>query len=139
MAQRYQANIESLENLQYVANVVDGFNQDRFLAALMGKKFISKAELKQMRFDLAEINIKLERQYENLSEFGSTFNDKFVTNNNNYFSSAYTLLRKVRSGMSRLKTIYRRFAPQNEADMHKVNPEVTTLDLFDRSAMANAE
>ena len=59
MAQRYQANIESLENLQYVANVVDGFNQDRFLAALMGKKFISKAELKQMRFDLAEINIKL--------------------------------------------------------------------------------
>ena len=139
MAQRYQANIESLENLQYVANVVDGFNQDRFLAALMGKKFISKAELKQMRFDLAEINIKLERQYENLAEFGSTFNDKFVTNNNNYFSSAYTLLRKVRSGMSRLKTIYRRFAPQNEADMHKVNPEVTTLDLFDRSAMANAE
>lgn len=139
MTQRYQANIDSLENLQYVANVVDGFNQDRFLAALMGKKYISKMELKQMRFDLEEINIKLERQYENLSAFGSTFNDKFVTRNNNYFSSAYTLLSKVRSGMSRLKTIYRRFAPQNEADMRKVNPEVTTLDLYDRSAMANAE
>lgn len=138
MTQRYQANIDSLENLQYVASVVDGFNQDRFLAALMGKKFISKAELKQMCLDIAEINIKLERQFENLSEFGRTFNDKFVTRNNSYFSSALTLLSKVRSGMSRLKTIYKRFAPQNEADMHKVNREVTTLDLYDRSAMANA-
>ena len=34
----YLSQIETLDNLQYVAGLVDGFNQDRFLAALMGNR-----------------------------------------------------------------------------------------------------
>ena len=49
----YNSDIETLENLQYVADVVSGFNQDRFLAALMGKKHIAKEQLIRMRLQLS--------------------------------------------------------------------------------------
>ena len=33
----YWSQIETLENLQYVAGLVDGFNQDRFWGCVNGK------------------------------------------------------------------------------------------------------
>lgn len=98
----YWSQIETLENLQYVAGLVDGFNQDRFLAALMGKRSVGKDKIVHMRNELVEITNKLEEEYLVLDEFGKTFNDKFATRNNACFSSAMTLLRKMRSGMSKM-------------------------------------
>ena len=92
----YWSQIETLENLQYVAGLVDGFNQDRFLAALMGKRSVGKDKIVHMRNELVEITNKLEEEYLVLDEFGKTFNDKFATRNNACFSSAMTLLRKMR-------------------------------------------
>lgn len=97
----YWSQIETLENLQYVAGLVDGFNQDRFLAALMGKRSVGKDKIVHMRNELVEITNKLEEEYLVLEDFGKTFNDKFATRNNACFSSAMTLLRKMRSGMSK--------------------------------------
>ena len=48
----YWSQIETLENLQYVAGLVDGFNQDRFLAALMGKRSVGKDKIVHMRNEL---------------------------------------------------------------------------------------
>ena len=112
----YWSQIETLENLQYVAGLVDGFNQDRFWAALMGKRSVGKDKIVHMRNELVEITNKLEEEYLVLDEFGKTFNDKFATRNNACFSSAMTLLRKMRSGMSKMIQIFRQFAPQNKAD-----------------------
>lgn len=135
----YNSDIETLENLQYVADVVSGFNQDRFLAALMGKKHIAKEQLIRMRLQLSEVNDRLEAEYNVLFEFGKTFNDRFTTYNNACFSSAMELLKKVRSGMSSMVNIYRKFAPQNIVAMRAANPNVTDLDLYARSAMAGAD
>ena len=55
----YWSQIETLENLQYVAGLVDGFNQDRFLAALMGKRSVGKDKIVHMRNELVEITNQL--------------------------------------------------------------------------------
>ena len=73
----YWSQIETLENLQYVAGLVDGFNQDRFLAAIMGKP-LGKGKIVHMRNELNEITDKLEEEYLVLEEFGKTFNEKFA-------------------------------------------------------------
>ena len=86
----YWSQIETLENLQYVAGLVDGFNQDRFLAALMGRP-MGKEKLVRLRNELTEVTNKLEEEYLVLEDFGKTFNDKFAPRNNKCFSSAMTL------------------------------------------------
>jgi hypothetical protein len=131
----YWSQIETLENLQYVAGLVDGFNQDRFLAALMGKRSVGKDKIVHMRNELVEITNKLEEEYLVLDEFGKTFNDKFATRNNACFSSAMTLLRKMRSGMSKMIQIFRQFAPQNKAARRAAHAEQQTLDLYSHSTI----
>lgn len=135
----YNSHIVSFENLQYVLEVVNGFSQGRYLAALMGKKNIDREQLMRMGLKFDEITNKLATEYINLSEFGKTFNDKFTTYDNDCFSSAKALITKMRSGMSFTTQIYRQFAPQNKAAMKAANPNVTELDLYSRSAMAGAE
>ena len=111
----YLSQIETPDNLQYVAGLVDGFNQDRFGAALMGKRNIRTDKIVRMEIELVEITNRLEEEYIVLEEFGKVFNDQFATRNNQCFSSAMILLRKIRSGMSKMIQIYRGFAPKNEA------------------------
>lgn len=135
----YSSQIESLENLQYVAGVVDGFNQDRFLAALMGKRNISSDKIVHMRNELVEITNRLEEEYLILEEFGKTFNDKFATRNNACFSSAMTLLRKVRSGMSMMVKTFNQFAQKNEAARRQAHAQEQSLDLYSHSPMGGQE
>ena len=134
----YWSQIETLENLQYVAGLVDGFNQDRFLAAIMGKP-LGKGKIVHMRNELNEITDKLEEEYLVLEEFGKTFNEKFATRNNQYFSSAMTLLRKMHSGTSKMVEIYRQFAPQNKAARRAAHAENQTMDLFSHSTMGGQD
>ena len=135
----YWSQIETLENLQYVAGLVDGFDQNRFLAALMGKRSVGKDKIVHMRNELVEITNKLEEEYLVLDEFGKTFNDKFATRNNKCFSSAMTLLRKMRSGMSKMIQIFRQFAPQNKAARRAAHAEQQTMDLYSHSTIGGQE
>ena len=134
----YWSQIETLENLQYVAGLVDGFDQNRFLAAIMGKP-LGKGKIVHMRNELNEITDKLEEEYLVLEEFGKTFNEKFATRNNQYFSSAMTLLRKMHSGTSKMVEIYRQFAPQNKAARRAAHAENQTMDLFSHSTMGGQD
>ena len=135
----YLSQIETLDNLQYVAGLVDGFNQDRFLAALMGKRNISTDKIVRMKNELVEITNRLEEEYIALEEFGKVFNDQFATRNNKCFSSAMTLLRKIRSGMSKMIEIYRGFAPKNAAARRAAHAQEQTLDLYSHSQMGGQE
>lgn len=135
----YLSQIETLDNLQYVAGLVDGFNQDRFLAALMGKRNIRTDKIVRMKIELVEITNRLEEEYIALEEFGKVFNEQFATRNNQCFSSAMTLLRKIRSGMSKMIQIYRGFAPKNEAARRAAHAQEMTLDLYSHSHMGGQE
>lgn len=134
----YQSQIDTLEHLQYVASTVSGFNQDRFLAALMGKKNITNEQLERMRLQISNVSNRLEEEYVILEEFGKTFNQRFTTHHNNCFSSAMTLLKKIRAGLTTMVRVYRDFAPNNYAAMQSANKNVKHLDLYSRSAMAGS-
>ena len=134
----YQSQIVSHEHLQYVASVVGGFNQDRFLAALMGKKNVSNEQMVHMRVQISNISNRLEEEYLTLEEFGKTFNQRFTTHHNNCFSSAMVLLKKIRAGLSTMVKVYRSFAPSNYAAMQSANRNVKHLDLYSRSAMGGS-
>ena len=134
----YWSQIETLDNLQRVAGLVDGFNQDRFLAALMGRP-MGKEKLVRLRNELTEVTNKLEEEYLVLEDFGKTFNDKFATRNNKCFSSAMTLLRKMRSGTSKMVEIYRQFAPENKAARRAAHAQNQTLDLYSHSTMGGQD
>ena len=132
----YQSQIESLEHLQYVANIVGGFNQERYLAALMGRKNLTNEQLTRMRLELSDISNRMENEYINLTEFGKTFNEQFTTHFNECFSSAMTLLGKVRTGFGKLVQFYKQFAP-NDKDTRRLAVHCNTkLDLYSRSPMA---
>ena len=135
----YSSQIETLENLQYVAGLIDGFNQDRFLAALMGKRNITTDKIIRMRNELNDITNRLEEEYLILEEFGKTFNDMFATRNNKCFSSAMTLLRRMRGGLSKLTHIFRQFAPTHEAARRQAHAQDQSLNLYSHSQMGGQE
>lgn len=135
----YLSQIETLDNLQYVAGLVDGFNQDRFLAALTGKRNISTDKVVRMKNELVEITNRLEEEYIALEEFGKVFNDQFATRNNKCFSSAMMLLKKVRSGMSLMIKTYRQFAEKNEAARRAAHAQGQPLDLYSHSQLGGQE
>lgn len=92
------------------------FNTERFLYALQYKNWDEKT-LELMGNEVATYRIKLEAEYRRLVEFSKVFNKEFVTMNNKCFSSALTILNKLRSGISETKKIFTKFCPR----AHKEN------------------
>lgn len=144
----YQSHIDSLDNLQYVVRLVDGFDQNRYLAALAGKRHISNEQLERMRLHLDSARIKLDEEMIGLTRFGETFNALFTTSNNTCFSSAMSLLNRIRSGMSALVEFFLRFAPQTAAQRRanamaasaaSADNAASEPSLYEHSAMAGAD
>ncbi len=92
------------------------FNTERFLYALQYKNWNEKT-LELMGNEVATYRMKLEVEYGRLVEFSKVFNKEFVTMNNKCFSSALTMLNKLRSGISETKRIFTKFCPR----AHKEN------------------
>lgn len=92
------------------------FNKERFLYALQYKNWDEK-NLELMGNEVATYRMKLEAEYGRLVEFSKVFNKEFVTMNNKCFSSALTILNKLRSGISETKKIFTKFCPR----AHKEN------------------
>ena len=92
------------------------FNTERFLYALQYKNWDEKT-LELMGNEVATYRMKLEAEYGRLVEFSKVFNKEFVTMNNKCFSSALTILNKLRSGISETKKIFTKFCPR----AHKEN------------------
>ena len=63
-----------------------------------------------MRWQLTEENLKTNNN--RLVEFAEVFNKEFATMNNKCFSSALTMLRKLRSGISETKKLFMKFCPR---------------------------
>lgn len=138
MAQLYQTNIDTFEQLQYVANAVENFNFDKFIYVLVHKN-VPISEVSEMRAKMLDVNAKLLDELGKLQSYSSTFNNEFVTEHNEYFSSAYHLLRKVKSGTAQVKKMFRQFTPNNAAAIRMVNTNNVKPDIYKRSPLGGAE
>lgn len=87
------------------------FNAERFLYALEYKNW-DERRMEVMAGEVAAYRTKLENEYDRLVEFSKVFNKEFATMNNKCFSSALTMLRKLRSGISETKRIFTKFCPR---------------------------
>ena len=99
------------------------FDDKRFLAALNYRSW-DDTEIELMSREVSEYRIKLEKEHIRLIDFAKNFNKEFVTDNNRCFSTALKLLRKLRSGVSEVKRIYRKFCPR--PPRHRIYYRATT-------------
>ena len=113
----YTANIyDPTIGLDQIFAAASKFNSERFLYALQYKNWDEKT-LELMGNEVATYRMKLEVEYGRLLDFSKVFNKEFVTMNNKCFSSALTMLNKLRSGISETKRIFTKFCPR----AHKEN------------------
>ena len=99
------------EGMEKLRENIGKFNAERFAAAMCYKDW-NETEIEIMAREVSEYRIKLEKEHLKLMEFAKTFNKEFVTDNNECFNTALKLLRKLRSGISEAKRIYRKFCPR---------------------------
>lgn len=138
MASLYDTNIDTLEDLQFVADAANKFNYDRFIYILLNKS-VSPSEVLQMRAQILEVTAKLTTEYSKLQNYSLTFNKEFTTEYNTYFSNVYLLLRKVKSGTAQMKRLYRLSTPNNAAAIRQINPSNFRPNIYKRSSLGGGE
>ncbi len=103
--------IDPAEGIGQICVAASKFSIERFLYALQYKNWDEK-DLERLGSEVADYRQKLEKEYIRLVEFSQFFNKEFVTVNNKCFSSAMTMLRKLRSGISETKRLFMKFCPR---------------------------
>ena len=108
----YTSTIDNPESgLDQILEAASKFNAERFLYALRYKSWDEK-QLVRMGDEVAFYKQKLEAEYNHLVEFAKVFNKEFATMNNQCYSSALTMLHKLRSGISETKKLFNKFCPR---------------------------
>ena len=110
------------------------FDADRLVYALDFKN-VDESWMERMGKEVAEYRIKLEKEYDRLKEFAKVFNQQFATNNNKCFSSAWILLKKLRSGLHETKRIFQKFTPRARREKG-ILPEESTVSAFNHSLIS---
>lgn len=112
------------------------FNADRFLYAIKYKDWDEK-KLKLKAEEVAFYRKKFETELDKLAEFAKVFNKEFATVNNQCYSSALMLLRKLKSGISETKKLFLDFCPRarRESIYHAIgNNPVSAFNYSNISA-----
>lgn len=133
----YTTNFDSTEGLQSVKNAIDNFSEERFLAALSGKRNVSETDILEMTARVNCLTSRLQLELARLKEYAQHFNSQFVTRDNNRYSTARTLLGKIRSGAAGLKKIFMDFTPGAHRQTYLSADERPLI--YDRSAIGNAD
>ena len=138
MAQRYQTRFDSFEGLETVVQAIEGFSQERFLASLHLNNRRTAMDIAALDTKLLGAIANLQEQHAQLLDFSLTFNTQFVTKNNHYFNSAHQLLRKIHSGVTQMKDIYKRFTPNSSTAVPASIQDYTPPSIFERSSLGIA-
>ena len=139
MAQRYQTRFDSFEGLETVVQAIEGFSQERFLASLHLRNSRNLTHIANIDAQVLNAIASLQTQHAQLVDFSTTFNSQFVTKNNHYFSSAHQLLRKIHTGVTQMKSIYKQFTPNSTAAVPaSYQATYTTPSIYERSSLGIA-
>lgn len=139
MAQRYQTRFDSFEGLETVVQAIEGFSQERFLASLHLRTTRNLSHIANIDAQVLSAIANLQNQHAQLVDFSTTFNSQFVTRNNHYFNSAHQLLRKIHSGVTQMKSIYKQFTPNSTVAVRTISAqEYTAPSIYERSSLSIA-
>lgn len=87
------------------------FDADHYLYGLQYKNW-NESKIELLSAEVSTYRSKLEAEYNRLVDFSKVFNKEFATMDNKCYSSALTMLRKLRSGISETKKLFMRFCPK---------------------------
>ena len=139
MAQRYRTQFDSFEGLETVVQAIEGFSQERFLASLHLRNSRNLTHIANIDAQVLNAIASLQTQHAQLVDFSTTFNSQFVTKNNHYFSSAHQLLRKIHSGVTQMKSIYKQFTPNSSVAVRPIMAQdYTAPSIYERSSLSIA-
>lgn len=137
MQQRYQTQFDSFDGLVTVVQAIEGFSQERFLASLHLRNTRTLSDIAAIDAKVLAAIASLQAQHAQLLDFSRNFNRQFVTRNNRYFNSAHQLLRKIHSGVTQMKHIYKQFTPNSSVTIpQSAQPIYTQPSIYDRSPLA---
>lgn len=137
MAQRYQTQFDSFDGLNAVVRAIENFSEDRFLSSIHMKSSASLDFIVNLDSEVLAAIANLQKQHADLQAFSKEFNNQFVTRDNYYFNSAHQLLRKIHSGATQMKHIYRRLTPNSTAAAPRHAPATYVKpSIYERSALS---
>lgn len=133
----YYTDIEpTLDRLNQVKEIVADFEAqgaDRLMSALL-MKHMDEKDIERFVEYIGQAREKMEKELGRLHKYENSFNQEFATNHNDYYNSVSTLLRKMRSHMSPLKNILKKFCPTK----HPTAAQCATFDLPGKSVYENS-
>lgn len=123
----YKTDIEpTLDRLNQVKDIVINFETegtDRLMCAL-SMKHMDLEEIERLTEYISQARDKMNKELTRLHKYENDFNLDFATDHNDYYNSVSEILRHMRSHISPLKTIFKKFCPRN-------HPTVTQCANFD--------
>ena len=127
----YYTDIEpTLENLHEIIRICEIFTKeggDRLMCAMDMRKW-DLDEIERLAVYIVESRQKMETELNRLKKYEKDFNDMFATDHNDYYNSVATLLRRIRSHTSPLKTLLKRTCNhkhpnQKACQRHNIKPK----------------
>lgn len=127
----YHTDIEpTLDRLNQIKDIVSNFEKNgaNRLTCALEMKHKDLDEIEKLSEFIAQAREKMEKELERLKKFEPTFNNQFATDHNNYYNSVSEVLRHIRSHLSPLKIILKKFCPRKhptvqECETYKILPK----------------
>lgn len=130
----YHTDIEpTLDRLHQVKEIVSNFEiegADRLMSALK-MKHMDLEEIERLAEYISQAREKMDKELVRLHKYEKDFNSDFATDHNFYYNSVSEILRHMRSHMSPLKTIFKKFCPMR----HPTAAECATFDIPQKSVI----
>ena len=136
----YHTDIEpTLDRLNQVKDIVSNFEAEgasRLQSALL-MKHMDVDDIERIAEYIAQARDKMEHELERLRKYEKDFNQDFATDHNNYYNSVSVLLTKMRSHMSPLKNILKKFCPRKHPTAAQCeNLNIPSKSIYESSILS---
>lgn len=109
---KYNTIVDKNEkSLLQIIQAAESFNLGGFLESLR-KRNLSSAQIEQLDDELAEHQLKMNREVKALVKFSETFLDSYATENNRCYETAEHLFNRIRSTISGARKVLRKTCPR---------------------------
>lgn len=139
----YYTDVEpTLDRLIEVKDIVTSFEKEgaNRLQYALNMKHINEEEVERFASYISNARIKMEKELDRLRDFEEHFNEDFATDHNDYYNSVEGILRHIRSHMSPLKNVLRKFCPRRHPTVPQcVRYGIQQKSVFEGSVLAKGD
>ena len=121
-----------VEAMEKILKFIETFDVHKLLYAIT-EKSLDEGDIKSITFDIREWNLKLEREKTYLFDYTKTCNKEYALRDNKLVDSSARMSRKMRSGISGIKKVVKRFCKKSR---QKLRPGQKEPQAIDRTLLA---